>query len=107
MAGHDRFNDHPYPSTQHMENPDIQSTPLLSDYPHTRRTLQLETGTSEKTVRRWIKKAAVTGHKFENVERFTDAQRDLILSHQAKRKEERKPSMTKKRHHFSNNIYYE
>ena len=69
-----------------MENLDIQSTPLLSDYPHTRRTLQLETGTSEKTVRRWIKKAAVTGHKFDNVERFTDAQRELILSYQAQRK---------------------
>ena len=68
-----------------MENPITQSA---TAYPHTRRTLQLETGVSEKTVRRWIKKADVTGQTFDSVERFTDEQRDLILSHQAKPKTE-------------------
>jgi hypothetical protein len=65
-----------------MENPVLES---ITVYPHTRRTLQLETGSSERTVRRWIKKADVTGHSFEGIERFTDEQRELILSHQAKR----------------------
>jgi hypothetical protein len=68
-----------------MENPIIEN---VTAHPHTRRTLQLETGTSEKTVRRWIKKAAVTGHSFDGVERFSDEQRYLILSHQAKRNNE-------------------
>jgi hypothetical protein len=57
----------------------------LAAYPHTRRTLQLETGASEKTVRRWIKKADVTGPSIAGIERFSEEQRELILSHQAKR----------------------
>ncbi len=67
-----------------MENPIIES---VTDYPHTRRSLQLETGTSEKTVRRWIKKADVTGPTIAGIERFSDEQRELILSHQAKPKQ--------------------
>ena len=74
-----------YPLFKTMENPITQSA---TAYPHTRRTLQLETGVSEKTVRRWIKKADVTGQAFDSVERFTDEQRDLILSHQAKPKQD-------------------
>ena len=74
-----------YPLFKTMENPITQSA---TAYPHTRRTLQLETGVSEKTVRRWIKKADVTGQIFDSVERFTDEQRDLILSHQAKPKQD-------------------
>jgi hypothetical protein len=57
----------------------------LVAYPYTRRTLQLETGASEKTVRRWIKKADVTGPSIAGIERFSEEQRELILSHQAKR----------------------
>jgi len=67
-----------------MENLQPQS---ITDYPHTRRSLQLETGTSEKTVRRWIKKANVTGCTIGNIERFSDEQRDEIISHQAKPKQ--------------------
>lgn len=66
-----------------MENLQPQS---ITNYPHTRRSLQLETGTSEKTVRRWIKKANVTGCTIGNIERFSDEQRDEIISHQAKPK---------------------
>lgn len=68
-----------------MENP---NTKAVATCLHTRRTLQLETGASERTVRRWIKKAAVTGHAIDGVERFSDEQRELILSHQAKPKED-------------------
>ncbi|MEM9151823.1 MAG: hypothetical protein AAGB19_15395 [Cyanobacteria bacterium P01_F01_bin.3] len=67
---------------------EAQAKPSIDDYPHTRRSLQIETGVVEKTVRRWIEKAGVTGHKFGNVERFTDAHRDQILSHQSKPKAE-------------------
>ncbi|MGI8933411.1 MAG: hypothetical protein ACR2FS_04995 [Phormidesmis sp.] len=66
-----------------MENLAIES---IERYPHTRRTLQLETGSAERTVRRWIKKADVTGRSFDGVERFADEQRDLILSFRAKPK---------------------
>ena len=67
-----------------MENPITQS---VADYPHTRRSLQLESGCAEKTVRRWIKKADVTGCTIGNIERFSDEQREQILSHQAKPKQ--------------------
>ena len=67
-----------------MANPNPQS---ITDYPHTRRSLQLESGVSEKTVRRWIKKAGVTGCTISNIERFSDKQREQILSHQAKPKQ--------------------
>jgi hypothetical protein len=67
--------------------PPNKPTESITTHPHTRRSLQLETGTSEKTVRRWIKKAGVTGHSFDGIERFTDEQRELILSHQAKPKQ--------------------
>ncbi|MGI8933592.1 MAG: hypothetical protein ACR2FS_05915 [Phormidesmis sp.] len=60
-----------------MEN---LATETITSCPHTRRTLQIETGAAERTVRRWIKKAALTGQTIEGVERFTDEQRDLILS---------------------------
>lgn len=66
-----------------MQNP---LTETITDYPHTRRTLQLETGSVEKTIRRWIKKANVTGCTIDGVERFSDEQREEILSHQAKPK---------------------
>jgi hypothetical protein len=82
LTGHEATNDRKSHLLKIMENPIIES---ITAYPHTRRTLQIETGTSEKTVRRWIKKAAVTGCSFDSVERFTDEQRELILSHQAKR----------------------
>ena len=67
-----------------MENP---ITHNVADYPHTRRSLQLESGCAEKTVRRWIKKAGVTGCTIGNIERFSDEQREQILSHQAKPKQ--------------------
>lgn len=60
-----------------MENLNIES---ITHYPHTRRTLQAETGAAERTVRRWIKKADVTGQAIGGVERFSDEQRGLILS---------------------------
>lgn len=60
-----------------MEN---LNTETITNYPHTRRTLQIETGAAERTVRRWIKKANVTGQAIDGVERFTDEQRGLILS---------------------------
>ncbi len=67
-----------------MENPIAEPT---ANYKHTRRTLQIETGTAEKTVRRWIKKADVTGQTIDGTERFTDEQREMILSFQAKPKQ--------------------
>lgn len=67
-----------------MENLSLET---ITHYPHTRRTLQIETGAAERTVRRWIKKAALTGQAFDGVERFTDEQRNLILSHQSKPKQ--------------------
>jgi len=71
---------------QHSEQLEDLIAYAVADYPHTRRSLQIETGVVEKTVRRWIEKAGVTGHKFGNVERFTNAHRDQILSHQSKPK---------------------
>lgn len=59
----------------------------LSAYRHTRKTLQIETGSTPKTVRSWIKKADITGETIDGTERFTDEQRSLILSHQSKRKQ--------------------
>ena len=70
-----------------MENIDTATALSITDYPHTRRSLQLESGCVEKTVRRWIKKADVTGCTISNVERFSDEQREQILSHQAKPKQ--------------------
>lgn len=67
-----------------MENLQPANVSSLTDYPHTRRTMQLATGTAEKTVRRWIKKAGVTGKTIGKTEHFSDEQRDLILSFQAK-----------------------
>lgn len=67
-----------------MENLQPATAPSIKDYPHTRRTMQLATGTAEKTIRRWIKKAGVTGHVIGKTEHFSDEQRDLILSFQAK-----------------------
>lgn len=82
------LNDHPMtavnPLFKTMENPIPQS---ITDYPHTRRSLQLESGCAEKTIRRWIKKADVTGCTIGNIERFTNEQREQILSHQAKSKQ--------------------
>ena len=60
-------------------------------YVHTRRTIQMESGTSEKTVRRWIKKANEMADIVPllkgGVEHFTDSQRDLIISYQSKSKQ--------------------
>lgn len=58
----------------------------LSAYRHTRKTLQIETGSTPKTIRTWIKKADITGEVIDNIEYFTDEQRALILSKQVKRK---------------------
>lgn len=70
-----------------MEQPlHTLDTPDLSAYKHTRKTLQVETGSTPKTIRSWIQKAAVTGQAIDNVERFTDEQREAILSQQSKRK---------------------
>lgn len=74
------------PPSKTMENLDRTNVSSIAGHPHTRRTLQLETGSAERTVRRWIKKAAVTGVRIDNVERFTNEQREQILSHQAKPK---------------------
>lgn len=68
------------PHSKFMEN---LITETVTTCPHTRRTLQAETGAAERTVRRWIKKADVTGQTINGVERFTDEQREMILSHQA------------------------
>lgn len=68
-----------------MEN---LNTETVTHYPHTRRTLQVETGAAERTVRRWIKKAALTGQSIDGVERFTDEQREQILSFRAAPKTE-------------------
>ncbi|MEL7521486.1 MAG: hypothetical protein AAFV85_26780 [Cyanobacteria bacterium J06634_6] len=69
-----------------MENQDTQAIQTIDTHPHTRKTIGMETGSTPKTVRSWIKKAGVTGAQIQNVERFTDEQRDLILSYQSKPK---------------------
>jgi len=63
-----------------MQNPNIES---IESYPHTRRSMQIEAGTAEKTIRRWIKKASVTGPVIGQIERFSNEQRDLIFSFRA------------------------
>lgn len=70
-----------------MEQPlHTLDTPSIAAYNHTRKTLQVETGSTPKSIRAWIKKAGVTGQAIDNVERFNDEQRLQILSQQSKRK---------------------
>ncbi|MGD1866108.1 MAG: hypothetical protein ACFB0D_16290 [Phormidesmis sp.] len=69
---------------QPLHTLDISSTP---SYRHTRKTLQVETGSTPKTIRSWITKAGVTGEVIDGTERFTNEQREAILSQQVKRKQ--------------------
>ena len=69
-----------------MENQATQEIQTIGTHPHSRKTIGMETGSTPKTVRSWIAKAGVTGAQVQNVERFTDEQRDLILAFRAKPK---------------------
>ena len=71
-----------------MENQATQPIQTIGTHPHSRKTIGMQTGSTPKTVRSWIAKAGVTGAQVQNVERFTDEQLDLILSHQAKPKQD-------------------
>lgn len=70
-----------------MESQATQLIQPMGNYPHTRKTLAMATGSTPKTIRSWIKKSGVTGETIDGVERFSNEQRDLILAQQAKPKQ--------------------
>ena len=55
---------------------------------HTIQSIAERANTTERTVRRWVAKHPNIGQLKNNVRHFSDAERDLLLSHQAPAKDE-------------------
>ena len=64
------------------------TTATTGQLPHTRKSIQAQTGRSEKTIREWVKKSGVVGKKIKNVEHFTDAQWALIVPQSVQKADE-------------------
>lgn len=58
------------------------------DMTHTFKSIAESANTTERTVRRWATKHPDIGRLVNNVRHFSDTERDLLLSHQAKPKEQ-------------------
>ena len=56
--------------------------------PHTIKSIAETANTTERTVRRWVAKNPDIGQLKNGVRHFSDAERDLLLSHQAPTKDE-------------------
>lgn len=61
---------------------------MTYDMTHTIKSIAEYADTTPRTVRRWVAKHPDIGQLVGNVRHFSDAERDLLLSHQAKPKDE-------------------